>query len=172
MKFIELAKKRYSCRKFSTRKVEQSQIEAVLEAAHVAPTAANRQPQRLVVVREAEGLAKLAKTANIYCAPLAIIVCGETEKAWVRPFDKKNATDIDTAIITDHMMLQATDMGLDSLWVCYFNPQIIKEEFDIPAEYDAVSILALGYNEGEVLSSDRHKMSRNPLDSYVFYERM
>ena len=172
MKFIELAKKRYSCRKFSTKKIEQPCIVEILEAAHVAPTAANRQPQRLIVVHEVEGLAKIAKTANIYSAPLAIVVCAETEKAWVRPFDKKNAADIDTAIITDHMMLQATDMGLDSLWVCHFDPQIIKAEFNIPADYDAVSILAIGYNEGGVLSVDRHRTSRNPIDSYVFYERM
>jgi len=172
MKFIELAKKRHSCRQFSTKRVELSQIMEILEAAHVAPTAANRQPQRLLVVQTAEGLAKIAKTANIYHAPLAIIVCGEMEKAWVRPFDKKNATDIDTAIITDHMMLQATDMGLDSLWVCLFDPQIIKAEFNIPAHFDAVSILALGYNAGKISSADRHITERNPIETYVFHERM
>lgn len=172
MKFIELAKKRYSCRNFSTKKVEQFQIMEILEAAYVAPTAANRQPHRLLVVQEVEGLAKVAKAGNIYNAPLAIIVCGETKKAWVRPFDKKNATDIDTSIITSHMMLQATDIGLNSLWGCYFDPEFIKLEFNIPDSFDVVSILALGHSLGEPASSARHSTVRNPLDSFVFYDSM
>lgn len=60
-------------------------------------------------------------------APLAIIVCADHNKAWVRPFDKKQTGDIDASILTDHMMLQATELGLGTVWVCYFKPDVIKK---------------------------------------------
>lgn len=51
---------------------------------------------------------------------MAIIVCSDTSKSWKRPFDGKNTSDIDASIIPDHMMLQATELGLGSVWICYF----------------------------------------------------
>lgn len=129
MNFLELAKKRYSVREYDSRPVEKEKIDKILEAAHVAPTAANLQPVKLIVVQEKEQLNKLSKAANIYHAPLAIIVCADHEKAWVRPFDQKQTTDIDASILTDHMMLQATELGLGTVWVCYFKPDIVKKSF-------------------------------------------
>ncbi len=112
MDFIEIAKKRYSVRSYRDRKVEEEKLEKILEAAHAAPTAANLQPVRLIVVRSREGLGKIGKAADLYGAPLAIIVCADHEKAWVRPYDKKKTTDINASILTDHMMLQAAEEGL------------------------------------------------------------
>lgn len=129
MDFIELAKKRYSVRSYSNKKVEPEKLNRILQAAHVAPTAANLQPVHLIVVQDEDGLAKIGKGANIYGAPLAIIVCADHNKAWVRPFDKKQTCDIDASILTDHMMMEATELGLGSVWVCYFQPEVIKKEF-------------------------------------------
>ncbi len=70
------------------------------------------QPVHLIAVESKEGLEKISKGANIYNAPLAIIVCADHNKAWVRPFDQKQTGDIDAAILTDHMMLEATELGL------------------------------------------------------------
>ncbi len=172
MTFLELAKKRHSCRKFCTKKVEEEKLMQILEAARVAPTAVNKQPARLLVIQGADGLAKLGKTADVYNAPLVILVCGEPEKAWERPFDKKNVLDVDLAIVTDHMMLTATDLGLNSLWVCYFDPAVLKKEFNIPANYVVLNALAIGYGNGTPASPDRHDEKRKPLESFVFYETM
>jgi nitroreductase len=57
---------------------------------------------------------------------MAIIVCGDNNVVWRRPYDKKNILDIDVSIVTDHMMLAATEPGLGSLWVCFFDPDVIK----------------------------------------------
>ena len=89
MDFIEIAKKRYSVRRYSNRKVEKEKLDKILQAAHVAPTAANLQPVHLIVAEQKESLKKLEKAANIYGAPLAILVCADHRKAWVRPFDQK-----------------------------------------------------------------------------------
>ena len=77
MDFITIAKQRMSVRDYKETKVEPEKLEQILEAAHVAPTAANLQPIRLIAVQSEEGLAKISKAANIYGAPLAIIVCAD-----------------------------------------------------------------------------------------------
>lgn len=121
---IRDCKKRHSVRKYTGKEIEQEKLDKILEAAHAAPTAANMQPVRLMVVKSKEGLEKVGKAANIYQAPAAIVVCADKTKAWKRPFDGKITTDIDASILTDHMMLEATELGLGSVWICYFNPHI------------------------------------------------
>ena len=103
MDFLELAKKRYSARSYEDRPVEAEKLERILQAAQAAPTAANLQPVRLIVVQDREGLARIGWAASIYGAPLAVIVCADRERAWERPYDGKRTGDIDAAILTDHM---------------------------------------------------------------------
>ncbi len=172
MDFIDIAKTRYSCRKYLDKKVEKEKLDKILEAAHVAPTAANCQPQKLIVVQEKEGLEKINKAARTYGAPLVILVCGDVDRVWTRPYDGKKHHDIDTSIVTDHMMLQATELGLGTVWVCYFDPEIIRTEFHLPDNLEPVSILVIGYPDGEPQDPDRHGMTRLSLDSIVSYETL
>ncbi|HMA65402.1 MAG TPA: nitroreductase family protein, partial [Chitinispirillaceae bacterium] len=147
-------------------------LAAILDAARVAPTGANKQPFNLLVVQSADGLEKVNRSTNIYNAPLAIIVLGDRDKVWVRPFDGKSILDIDTSIVTDHMMLQATELGIGSVWICYFKPDVLKKEFNIPDNLEPVSILALGYADGPAESPHRHELNRKPLSELVSYERL
>ncbi len=172
MNFLELAKKRYSCRSYSNRKVEKEKLDLILEASRIAPTGINSQPQKLIVVQEEEGLNKISKAANIFNAPLAIIVCGDTNTAWVRPFDKKQITDIDVSIVTDYMMLQATELGLNTVWVCYFKPDVIKSEFNLQSNIEPINILVIGYGNDEPQSPERFSKMRKPLSQTVFYENL
>ena len=172
MDFLEIAKKRYSVRNYSDRKVEAEKLDKILQAAHVAPTAANLQPVHLIAVQEKEGLEKIGKSANIYGAPLAVIVCVDHDKAWVRPFDNKQTGDIDTSILTDHMMLEATELGLGSVWVCYFKPDVIRKEFHLPDNLEPVNILAIGYSNKEAADPDRHSLTRIPIKELVSYEKL
>ena len=167
MNFLDNAKKRYSVRSYKSQKVEQEKLDLILEAARVAPTAANLQPVRLIVVQEKEGLAKIEKAANIYNAPLAVIVCADHSTAWTRPFDKKQTGDIDASILTDHMMLQASELGLGTVWVCYFKPDILSQEFNLPENLEPVNILAIGYADEEPADPDRHGKTRIPLETQI-----
>ena len=81
--------------------VSQEHIDAIVEAARVAPTAANRQPVRILQVTSEEGLASLAKAANVFDAPLAFVVCADGEKAWKRPLDGMSTVHVDASILTD-----------------------------------------------------------------------
>lgn len=172
MSFLEIAKKRYSVRSYKTQKVEKEKVEKILEAAHVAPTAANLQPVHLLVVQEEEGLAKVNKAANTYGAPLVIIACADSKKAWTRPFDHKQVGDIDASILTDHMMLQATELGLGSVWICYFQPDVLANEFQLPSNLVPVNILAIGYPDEEPQSPERHEKARIPMSELVSYEKI
>ena len=172
MDFITIAKTRCSIRSYTDQKVEPEKLEKILEAAHVAPTAANLQPVHLIAVQSEEGLAKISKAAGIYGAPLAIIVCADHNKAWVRPFDQKQTGDIDASILTDHMMLQATELGLGSVWVCYFKPDVLRQEFDLPANLEPVNILAVGYAGEDFTDPERHGQTRIPVSELVSYESL
>jgi nitroreductase len=170
MDFMQLAKKRYSVRKYEPKKVEKEKLMQILEAGRIAPTGANTQPQRIIVIQEEEGMDKLKKCANVYGAPLALIVCVDHKATWKRPFDKKDIADIDVSIVTDHMMLQATELGLGTVWICYFDPEVLRKEFNLPDNIEPVNILAVGYDAGEAQSPDRHDKARKPLENIVFYE--
>ena len=170
MNLLDLAKKRFSVRSYDFKKVEQEKLLQILEAGRIAPTAGNRQPHRLIVVQTEEGLKKLAAAANIYGAPLAIIVCGDSNSAWVRKIDGKNVVDIDASIVTDHMMLAATELGLGTVWVCNFNPAIVCKEFNIPDTLEPINILVVGYGTGKLESPERHATTRKSMNEIVFYE--
>jgi nitroreductase len=172
MNFLELAKKRFSVRNFEAKKVEEEKLLQILETGRVAPTAANHQPQRIIVVRGDAGLAKVKKAANIYDAPLAVIVCADRNEAWKRPFDGKDTVDIDASIVTDHMMMEATELGLGTLWICYFKPDVLTKEFNIPNHMEPVNILAVGYPKGQIASPHRHDKARKPMQETVFYESL
>ncbi|MCD8245838.1 MAG: nitroreductase family protein [Parabacteroides sp.] len=170
MSFFDLAKKRHSTRKYQDKPLEHEKLMKILEAGRIAPTAANVQPQRVLVIREKAGLEKLGKAANVYGAPVALVVCADNELAWTRPFDKKKATEVDASIITDHMMLEAAELGISSVWIGYFKPDVLRSELNIPDNYEPVSILALGYGEGEPSSPERHTTERLPLEKTVFFD--
>jgi len=170
MSFIDLAKKRYSTRNFLPTPVSDADLQLILEAARVAPTAKNLQPQRLLVIRSSDGLQKLQKGARVYGAPLVIITCADHRLSWKRPFDRKDHADIDASIAQDHMMLQAAELGLGSVWICWFDPQVIRREFNIPDDIEPINILAVGYEGGTPKSPGRHDADRIPLAEMVVFD--
>lgn len=172
MSFLELAKRRYSVRSYTAQKVETEKLDKILQAAHAAPTAANLQPVHLIAVQGKDGLDKIGKAANIYGAPLAIIVCANHSRAWVRPFDRKQTADIDASILTDHMMMEATELGLGSVWICYFQPDMIREAFGLPDNLEPINILAVGYSNEEAADPERHSQTRIPIEELVSHEKL
>lgn len=167
MNFSDIIKNRCSVRKYSSKKVSEEKLNKILEAGNLAPTAANLQPVHIIVAESDVSLNKISKGANIYNAPLAIIVCADHKTAWTRPFDMKKTTDIDASIITDHMMLQATELGLGSVWICYFKPDIIIKEFNLPDYLEPVNILAIGYSDD--LNKPKVRKSLKNMVSYNKY---
>ncbi len=170
MEFLELAKKRCSTRKYTAQKVEQEKLEKLLESARVAPTGKNAQAFKLLVIQSEDGLNKLREAANFYDAPLAVLICADVENTWHRSFDGKVISDIDASIVSTHMVLEATDLGLASLWICRFKPDVVREAFHIPEGLEPVNLTVFGYPAEDLKSADRHDTDRKPLDALLVNE--
>lgn len=170
MNFIELAKDRFSVREFSPKPVEDEKITKILQAAKVAPTAVNYQPQKLYVIKSPAAIEKLAGFRNIFGAPLAIIVCYDENISWKNGKDNgHDSGEVDASIVTTHMMLQAWELGIGSCWIGSFNPKEVSKAFDIPACEHPVAILPLGYPTEGCIPSERHAAYR-PDDEMVRYK--
>lgn len=128
MSYLDLARGRYSCRSFEDRPVEQSVVDAIVEAGRIAPSACNNHPTRVMVLDTPELLEKaaacqprFARDGSIFGAPLVFLICSVTDDAWVRPYDQMNSSEIDTSIVCDQMMMEATEQGLGTCWVCHLS---------------------------------------------------
>ena len=169
MDFLELAKKRCSVRKYKDQVIEKEKLSVVLEAGRVAPSACNKQPWHFVVVQSPEVVEALRGCGNLFNAPSYIVICGEQEKAWVRPQDGKNHCDIDLGITIDHMTLAAVDQDLATCWICYFEPKQCRELLQLPYGIEPVAILPIGYPE-TLTNPERHEAERRSLDELVHFD--
>ncbi len=148
MTFEELIKARYSCRKFKDTPVEKEKIDKILEAALVAPTACNLQPQRILVLTDKEKIKALDEekcTRYTFDAPLLFVMCVDRSKAWTRKYDSINSAEVDSSIAMTQMMLQATELGLGTTWVMALNPDIARKVLGIPENLDIISFMPTGY---------------------------
>lgn len=171
MDFLELAKNRYSVRSFKKEQITKQELDKILEAGRVAPTACNFQPQRILVLQSKENLEKLKECTPFHFeAPTVLLICVDKTEAWKRKQDGKEHGDIDASIITTHMMLEAYNIGIGSTWVCSFNPEKIKEKFDLPEEYEPVNVLPIGYPAEDAKPNIGHE-KRLELSQTVFYEK-
>ncbi len=146
MEFKDVIKNRYSCKKFSDRRVEAEKLASILEAGRIAPTAKNLQEQHVYVLQSEEKLAKIdAVTPCRYGAPTALVVAYDKNNVFTYPGDKRNSGIEDATIIATHMILAATDEGVDSCWVNFFDPDKLAAELNLPENEEILMILDLGY---------------------------
>lgn len=171
MDFLELAKKRYSCRSFSDREVEKEKIDKILEAGRVAPTGKNSQSQRILVLTDKEELDKLGGCTKFgWNAPVVMIICYDKEFSWKRRYDEFDGGIIDASIITTHMMLEIEELGLGTTWLGAFKADKAREIYNIPENYEIVAILPIGYPAEDARPSDLH-FSRKNIEETVFYNK-
>ena len=167
MEFEKVIKERKSCRLFSSKNVEQEKIDKILEAGRIAPTAKNSQPIKIYVVNSEEGIKKIDKCSPCrYKAPLVFIVCSDREKAFRK--QEYSSYEMDASIVTTHMMLEATNIGLDNIWIGMFDETKVKEEFNIPDNFNVVSLLPVGYKSKLCPISPFHNIRKN-IDKIVEY---
>ena len=168
MEYTELIASRYSVRAYRPDPVEDGKLQQVLEAARLAPTAANRQPFQLIVLHTAGRQAEIGKIYRrpwFAQAPLLIAVCAIASQAWVREGDRFNARLIDAAIVADHLILAATNLGLGTCWVAAFNVEAARSVLALPAEVEPIIFTPLGYP-----ADQPGPRLRKPLEELVRYE--
>jgi nitroreductase len=166
--FTELIERRYSVRAYKPDPVEDEKLQLVLEAARLAPTAANRQPFQFIVIqtagREAQ-LQRVYKRRWFAQAPLVICACAIPDQAWSR-MDGKPYADVDVTIAMDHLILAATEQGLGTCWIAAFDPAAAREVLALPKGVEPVAFTPLGYPADEL-----GPKQRKPLAELVRYER-
>lgn len=168
MDFRDLIKHRYSVRRYRPDPVDEQLVHQVLEAGRLAPTAANRQAFRLIVIRTAgneEALKRIYPNDWFVNAPLVLCACGIPDRNWVRG-DGKNYNDVDVAIVMDHIILQAADLGLGTCWIGAFDAAAARNLLQLPPGVEPIAFTPLGY----AADAPRPKQ-RKDLEELVSYER-
>jgi nitroreductase len=169
MAFLDLAKDRYSVRKFSGNPVEKEKIGLILQAGQLAPTACNNQPQHILIAESKEARSKIRKcTHSDFGAPVIFVVCYDRAVSWKRSYDGKDEGEVDAAIVTAHMMLEAADIGLGTTWVGSFDPDAVRREFSLPDSMVPVALLPTGYPAKDAAPSSHHA-ERKPLEQTVSF---
>jgi nitroreductase len=171
MDFLDLAKQRCTIRSFSDKTVEKEKLDYILESGRVAPSACNKQPQRIIVVQETKSIEKVQKAYKTFGSKCIMIICRDERDALIREFDNKCSGDLDIGIVTDHMMLAAREKGIGSVMVGLFDPRIIRKEFNIPDYIQPTALLILGYPKDGFLDSNRHLTQRKPINETVMIEK-
>ncbi|MFC2019329.1 nitroreductase family protein [Chloroflexota bacterium] len=167
MDFLELAQRRYSVRAYKSDPVEDSKLQKVLEAARLAPTAANRQPFQLMVIHtkgREEELRRIYGASWFGQAPVVICGCGIPSQGWSRK-DGKSYCDVDVTIAMDHLILAAADLGLGTCWIAAFNAEEARKILGLPEGVEPIIFTPLGYPDEQL-----RPKSRKSIDELVRYE--
>ena len=167
MDFKTLAEKRYSCRKFSDKKVSRETIEHLLEVQRLAPTACNNQPQRIYIVdgKDAEDTILKATRYN-FNPPMYLVVCYDNEASWKRSYDQYEGGQMDAVIAACHLDFAIAEVGLGTCWIGEFDPKALQEAMDLPTNHIPMVIFPLGYPQ-EGTGPSRQHTDRKPLEHTV-----
>lgn len=165
MDFLELAKKRYSVRAYKSTPVEDEKLKEMLEAARMAPTGANRQSFQLIVIHTKDREEELRPIYNkdwFVQAPIIICACATTSPG--QSYDEGRSYG-NVAIVMDHLILAATNLGLGTCWIGAFNPDAARGILGLPKDVKPIVFATVGYSDDE----PRPKV-RKSIDELIRYE--
>ena len=168
MEFEEVIKKRTAIRKFSDKELEKEKLDKILEAGRLAPTAKNNQPIKIYVVQSNEGIDKIDKATKCrYGAKTVLIICGNKEQSFKK--DDFTTYEMDSCIVATHIMLEATNLSVDNIWIEAFDENILRKEFSIPEELVPVCLLPLGYKAEDCPMNPLHNI-RKSIEEIIEYK--
>ena len=183
MELDAVIKNRRSVRQFLDKEVKQSDILACLEAARLAPSACNSQPTHFVILNEKNIKDAFADTVFtgrfLPCkffknAPVLVAVCVKKnanltikagQKIAGRPF-----YITDQAIATEHFVLKATELGLGTCWVGWFNDKKAVEFLKLPKGMEIHNLIALGYPKNQAPQTAPNRKKIEEISSFNIYK--
>jgi nitroreductase len=167
MELKDVIIRRKSIRSYEDKPVPEDKLNAVLEAARMAPSGANRQPWKFVVVRDSDKRKQLSAASGgqgqVAEAPVVIAAVGtmpENMMACDVP-----GYPVDLSIAIDHMTLAAVDEGLGTCWIGAFNQDKARDTLGIPENCKIVALLTLGFPKDPGRPKDR-----KPIEEIVCYD--
>ena len=170
MEFTDVIRDRFSVRAYAEKPIEPEKLAAILEAGRIAPTAANKQPQRIYVIQSPEGLEKIRGiTRCAFNAPAVLLFAVDEEAQWKSPLEPGfTSGHQDVSIVATHMMLAAWDLGIGSCWVNFFPNTETAKAFGLPETEKAVLLLPIGYPAPDAKPAPMHSVKKD-MDQLVKY---
>lgn len=169
MDFLDLVKERYSVRSFKSDVITDDDMNKILEAGRVAPTACNLQPQRIYVIRDKEKLESLSKLAPIFGSPTVILMCADMDEVWQNRKEVYNTAEMDVSIVCTHMMLEAWNLGIGSTWVRMFNSEDVHKLFNLSSNIKPVCLLVMGYISEDSTPNKLHYNRKNNEEMVTYW---
>jgi nitroreductase len=168
MNLLELITKRYSERRYSSQPVSDDDLLYMLSCANMAPSAVNKQPWHFYVIRGE----KLLQFGDVYRretfkeAPLCLVVTGNHAQSWHRN-DGKDHCDIDIAIVADHIIMAATERGINTCWVCNFDVPLCKELLQLSDDEEPMVLIPMGYALPGTQPNPKKRKDLNDIVTYL-----
>ena len=160
MEFDDVIKIRTATRKFSNKKVDKETIKKILSAGILAPTAKNLQPEKIFVLQSREAKKKVDKlTPCRYNAPVCMLVCADKDIVWQK--GDYSTLEMDATIVATHLILEATNLGVDSVWVRNFEPKQAQKEFNLGENVIPICMIQLGYRAPDCPNNPMHNKRKN-----------
>ena len=160
MSVMDVIRRRYSCRKFAGRPVEEEKLRQILEAGRLAPTAANNQQNRHVLVTDRAFVTEMVTACNgqkwIETAPAILVECSVGDRTM--PCGH-SARCTDSAIALSFMYLTAVDLGLQGCWIGNFDPSRVRQALSLPENWEVFDVMPIGYP-----GDDGHPREKKPLE--------
>ena len=151
---------RTATRKFKDKKVELEKINKILEAGRLAPTAKNLQPQKIYVATSNESLEKIDIVSPCrYGAPTVLIVCSDKNVAWMK--EDYSTYEMDACIVATHMMLEATNVGIDNIWIEMFDKQELKKQLNLEDNIEPICLIPIGYKADDYQRNPLHNKRKD-----------
>lgn len=145
MTFLELVKQRRSIRRYRPDPVPQTKLDAVLEAARLAPSWANGQCWTFITVTDPKVKHAVAAAGNdwIEAAPVLVVACADPAKSGSKGDQSYYLLDIGIAM--EHLILAATEQGLGTCWIGWFDERKARAALGVPDTIRVVAMTPLGY---------------------------
>lgn len=158
MNYFDLVRSRFSVRDFKDEPLSEEYLSAIVEAGRVAPSACNKQPQKVYIVKSPKTRAALAKVCRFtFGAPVILAVGYDRDREWKnRLMGGHGSGECDASIVTTQMMLAAWELGVGSCWVGYFNADEVREALSLPEGVCITALLPLGYPKEGAKPLDLH----------------
>jgi len=168
MDVIDAINNRKSIRKYKNKEIDDAKLNRILKSAQIAPSAANRQEWKFIVVKNKDTRDKLVDAAHgqkfVEQAPVTIVACS-TESERVMPCGQYAYT-VDLSIAVSFMILEATELGLGTCWLGAFDEEKVKQILNIPDEIRVPAMFTLGYAD-----ESPSPRPRKPLEDIICKER-
>jgi nitroreductase len=166
MAVLDVIRKRYSCRSYQDKSIEQDKLDCILEAARLAPSARNTQDWRFVVVTDKAIKSRVAATTNrpeVFGKAGAIIAACSNSDEIMRC--GQAIGPIDVAIALEHISLQAADLGLGTCWIGSFDAGKVRQILAIPDDVAIIELMTVGYP-----ADTKPQPKREPIEKIVCYD--